>query len=79
MKKVFTVLAIAGFLASCSNNAADAEKRTNDSLDSVKKAVVNNIESTKDKAKDSVDKIIDAKKDMNDSLHKDTDTTKSKM
>lgn len=78
MKKVFAVLAIAGFVASC-NNAADTEKRTNDSLDSVKKATTNMIDSTKDKSIDSVNQTINAQKDMNDSMHKGTDTSKSKM
>ena len=79
MKKVFAVLAVAGFLASC-NNAGDATKRTNDSLDSVKKATVNVIDSTKDKSIDSVKQTINAQKDMNDSMHKEMkDTTKSKM
>lgn len=79
MKKVLLAVAVIGFLASC-NNAGDAEKRTNDSLDSVKKATVNTIDSTKDKSIDSVKQTIDAQKNMNDSLNKGaTDSTKTKM
>ena len=37
MKKVFMLLAVAGFIVSC-DNAADTEKRTKDSLDSVRVA-----------------------------------------
>ncbi len=65
------LLVVAGFVASC-NNSGDAEKRTNDSLDSVKKAKVNMIDSTNDKSIDSVKQTINAQKNMNDSMHKDT-------
>lgn len=75
MKKVFMLLAVAGFLVSC-DNAADAEKKTKDSLDSVENAKKNVIDSTSDKAKDSVTQTIDAQKDLADSLNKGADTTK---
>jgi hypothetical protein len=71
MKKVFMLLAVAGFLASC-NNSADSEKRTKDSLDSIKNATTNVIDSSAEKMKDSVDQTIDAQKQIVDSLHKDT-------
>lgn len=78
MKKVLLAVAVIGFLASCSNSA-DAEKRTKDSLDSIKNATVEKVDSLGDKTKDSVTQTIDAQKDMVDSLHKDAkDTTSSK-
>lgn len=74
MKKVLMVLAVAGFLVSC-DNAADAEKRTKDSLDSVEKATKNVIDSNANQAKDSVDNKIDAQKEIVDSLNKGKDST----
>ena len=75
MKKFFGILAIAGVLVAC-NNAADTEKRTKDSLDSVENAKKSMIDSTADKAKDSVEQNIEAKKEVVDSINKTVDTVK---
>ncbi len=74
MKKVFMVLAVAGFLVSC-DNAANSEARTKDSLDSVEKAQKAMVNDQADKSKDSIDQKTDAQKDMVDSMHKGVDTT----
>ena len=78
MKKVFAVLAIAGFITSC-NNAANSEARTKDSLDSVAKAQKSMVNDQADKSKDSIEQTKDAQKNMVDSMNKGMDTTKSKM
>ena len=65
------LLAVAGFVVSC-DNAADTEKRTKDSLDSVEKAKKEMVNENADRAKDSIDQTIDAQKNMVDSMNKDS-------
>lgn len=76
MKKVLAVLAIAGFMASC-NNAADTEKRTKDSIDSVAKLQKESVSNAADTAKKNIDQMADSAKKQVDSTHKAiADTTK---
>lgn len=71
MKKLLFVLMIAGTTVAC-NNAADAEQRLKDSLDSVENAKKDMIDSVASEAKDSVEQSIDAKEEMVDSMHLDS-------
>lgn len=74
MKKVFMVLAVAGFLVSCDNAGSTAD-RMKDSLDSVEKVQKAMVNDQADKSKDSIDQTKDAQKDMVDSMNKGVDTT----
>lgn len=71
MKKFFAVLAIAGSLVACNDNANTAAD-TKDSLDSAASEVKDRLDSSTDATKDRIDSNTEAKKDMVDSLHKDS-------
>lgn len=70
MKKLFIVLAAAGFLTAC-NNSADTVDNTKDSLDSVANVKTDVIDSTADRKIEQIDSTTDAKKDAIDSVNKD--------
>lgn len=72
MKKLALFLFVAAFAVAC-DNAADAEQRAKDSLDSVKNAKVDMIDSTADQRIDSVEQNIEAQKEMVDSLNPGTE------
>ena len=76
MKKVLAILAVAGFMASCSNSA-DAEKKTKDSIDSVAKLQKESVSNAADTAKKNIEQMADSAKKQVDSTHKAAaDTTK---
>ena len=62
MKKVFIVLAAAGFLTAC-NNSADTVRSEKDSLDSIANAKKDAIDSTAEQRKDAIDSLTEQKKD----------------
>ncbi|MDB5205324.1 MAG: hypothetical protein JWR72_399 [Flavisolibacter sp.] len=73
MKKVLMVIAVAGFMASC-NNEADSTTRTKDSLDSVTKATTNAIDSNANQATEKVENLNDSTKNLLDSTNKMKDS-----
>jgi len=74
MKKAILVFIVAGFLVSC-DNAADAEKRAKDSLDSVTKLQKESIDEAAQDAKQNVEQTNDSLKDMLDSTNTGKDTS----
>ena len=67
MKKLFLVFIAAGFIASC-DNAADAEKRIKDSIDSVKNLQKESVDEAAKDAKENIEKASDSLKDKVDSI-----------
>ncbi len=72
MKKLFIILAVAGTLVACNNNA-DGTANAKDSLDSVAQAKKEKIDSSAEVRKDVIDSTTEQKKEaLNrlDSLNK---------
>jgi len=65
MKKLFIVLAAAGFLTAC-NNTADTTDNAKDSLDSIENAKKEAIDSSSKEQKQQIDSTTDAKKEALD-------------
>ena len=64
MKKVFAVLAVAGFLAACNNGAGDAKKdSTVSAIDSTKSAMKDSVNAQADSTKKMIDSSAKAAKD----------------
>jgi len=74
MKKVLLAFIVAGFLVSC-DNAADAEKRAKDSLDSVTKLQKESIDEAAKDAKQNVEQVSDSVKENIDSANGGKDTS----
>ena len=75
MKKLFFVVLAAGSLVACDNSAADAEKRTKDSLDSITNLQKESIDEAAKDAKQGLDSTTDAAKDSLDAAAKSVDST----
>jgi hypothetical protein len=74
MKKTILAFIVAGFLVSC-DNAADAEKRAKDSLDSVTKLQKESIDEAAQDAKQNVEQANDSLKEKLDSSTMGKDTS----
>lgn len=74
MKKFLAILAIAGTLVAC-NNDADSTENAKDSLDSVASEKKEMVDSTADQKKDMIDSTTEMKKDALDKM----DSAKRKM
>lgn len=77
MKKVLFAFALAGVFTAC-NNAADTEARAKDSLDSIQKLQKESVENAATDAKQNIDSTIEMKKDSVDSIHSGVDTANKK-
>jgi len=73
MKRLLTIMALAGTLTAC-NNSADSTASAKDSLDSIANAKKEMIDSSAEARKDAVDSTIEQKKEALDN----TDTTDNK-
>ena len=74
MKKAILAFILVGFLVSC-DNAADAEKRATDSLDSVTKLQKESIDEAAQDAKQNVEQVNDSIKENIDSSNTGRDTS----
>lgn len=65
MKRLLTIIALAGTLAAC-NNSANSTADQKDSLDSLANEKKEMVDSTAEEKKDAIDSSIEQKKDVLD-------------
>jgi len=79
MKKIFLMLLVAGFIASCNNSSDNAVENQLDSLDERKDTLLNRVDSAFDKKIDSLEQRKEELKDKFDStIDKKKDSLKGK-